>query len=71
MTTLLYILLQSLVFCLVYYNWPHIVRGWHWLLARLGVNQMALHHPPGDKRNNLELFGKIDTSKTKPLISDD
>lgn len=67
---MLYTIISACVFAAVFYNWPRIQsaigRFWRFITRQ----NNTVHFLPGEKRNNMDLFGDVDVSKTKPLYKD-
>jgi len=65
------LIITACVFAAVWYHWPTIEAFIVWLWHFITCTSPRPHHKPGEQRNNLDLFGKIDVSKTKDIFEDD
>ena len=63
-------IITAVIFAAVFYNWPAIcswfARMWRYATGR-GTDR---HYAPGQKRNNLDLFGDVDTSQTRSMFDE-
>ena len=63
--------LSAVIFCLIFFNWPAISSWIKSLWHAITFHDSCPHHPPGEQRNNLDLFGDVDTSQTRDLFDED